>query len=513
MLFSERRNRLFFSLTLYKIEENTNLIKHKKTIERIYMITNQRSYRKKAMIIEAVTSFFGTLMPLVLLAAGLIIGIKLRFFYIFHPIKTFRLMFAKKHDGISPIRAASMALAGTLGVGNITGVTAAIAVGGAGAIFWMWCSAFVAMSVKYAETALAVRFRRKSSDGFYGGAPFYIVAGINGHLGARLGAVFAVLCIINSITVGNILQVNAAARSAELTLGVPCVITGIAAALLTAIIVSGGAKRISALTVKLIPIVSLLYIFMCTAVIFSHSELLGNVTHRIFAEAFDITSAAGGIGGFTVSRAVRYGVTRGVLTNEAGSGTSPTAHACADSASPMAQGCLGIFEVFADTIIICTFTAYAVLIGEEIGIPASEDAIDTVSELFYSIFGHWGDKLLVIVIFVFVFATLISQFYYGKTAIAFFKSKNALSLPYLLVFTASSAVGAVMLPKLMWQLSDLTVGIMTVINTVCILVMTRDVEDCTDITFGRGKLHRREQKCPKSASYCINSENASKTLH
>lgn len=465
------------------------------------------------MIIESVTSFFGTLMPTVLLAAGVIIGAKLRFFYIFHPIKAFRLMFTQKHDGISPIRAASMALAGTLGVGNITGVTAAIAAGGAGAVFWMWCSAIVAMSVKYAETALAVHFRRQNRDGFYGGAPFYIKDGLRGKLGAKLGAGFAVLCVINSITVGNILQVNAAARSAELALGIPCIVTGIVSAVLTAMIVSGGARRISSLTVKLIPAISLLYIFMCTAVIFGHSELIGAVTHRIFNEAFDFSSAAGGIGGFAVSRVVRYGVTRGVLTNEAGSGTSPTAHACADSASPTAQGCLGILEVFADTIIICSFTAYAVLIGEEIGIPASEDAIDSVSKLFFSVFGAYSAPMLVLVIFVFVFATLISQFYYGKTAIAFFKSKRSLSRAYLIIFTLSSAVGSVMLPKLMWQLSDLTVCIMTVINTVCLLVMTKEVAACTDTTFGRGKLCRRDRKSPRSTPSCINSENSAKSLH
>lgn len=465
------------------------------------------------MIIESVTSFFGTLMPAILLAAGLIIGTKLRFFYIFHPIRSFRLMFTKKHDGISPMRAASMALAGTLGVGNITGVTAAIAAGGAGAVFWMWCSAVIAMSIKYSETALAVRFRRKNTDGFYGGAPFYISDGIKGRLGVRLGALFAILCVINSITVGNILQVNAAARSAELTLGIPCIITGTVTAALTAIIVSGGAKRISSLTAKLIPIISVLYIFMCSVVIFNHRELIGEVTYRIFSEAFDFSSAVGGVGGFAVSRAIRYGVTRGVLTNEAGSGTSPTAHACADASSPMAQGCLGIFEVFADTIIICTFTAYAVLIGEEIGITASEDAIGTVSELFSSVFGRFGAPLLVIVIFIFVFATLISQFYYGKTAITFFKSKNSISNVYLLIFTASSVVGSVMLPKLMWQLSDLTVGIMTVINTACLLIMTKEIKSCTDTTFGRGKLYRYDRKCPKATSSCINSENGSKSLY
>lgn len=439
------------------------------------------------MFIEQITAFFGTLMPAVLLAAGVAFGTKIRFFYILHPIKTCRLMLSKKSDGISPFRAASMALAGTLGVGNITGVTAAIAVGGAGSIFWMWFSAIMAMSVKYAETALAVRFSRKDRNGCFGGAPFYICDGIKGSLGFALGAFFAILCVLNSLTVGNILQVNAAAGAAELTLGIPRAATGVIFAVLTLTIVSGGAKRISSITAKLIPIASLLYIFMCTAVIFRHIELLGDVTARIFAEAFDFSSAVGGVGGFAVSRAIRYGVTRGVLTNEAGSGTSPTAHACAEATSPMSQGCLGIFEVFADTIIICSFTAYMVLIGEQIGICASEDAVTTISELFSTVFGRYGDPIFVFIVFVFVFATLIAQFYYGKVALSYFKFQKRLELPYLLSFAASSVVGSVIIPRLMWQISDLTVGIMTICNVLCLAAMTKELEKCTDLSFGRGK--------------------------
>lgn len=465
------------------------------------------------MFIERAADFFGTVMPVVLLAAGVIFGAKLHFFYILHPVRTGRLMFARRGDGISPMRAASMALAGTLGVGNITGVTAAVAAGGAGAVFWMWFSALAAMSVKYAETALAVLYRRRNSSGFFGGAPFYIADGMKRRGAYALGAVFGVLCIVNSFTVGNILQVNAAARAAEISLGVPCALTGAVAAVLTAAVVTGGARRISSLTVRLIPAVSVIYIFMCGAVIVRYGEFIGCVTERIFSEAFDFSSALGGVGGFAVSRAVRYGVTRSILTNEAGSGTSPTAHACADAHSPMSQGCLGVFEVFADTIVICTFTAYAVLIGEEVGVCASEDAVGAVSELFSLVFGGFAAPMLTFVIFVFVFATLVSQFYYGKTALAFFGAEKRLFLPYLRLFMSASVYGAVVMTETMWHISDLTVGIMTTLNIICLCLLQKDVGKCTDLSFGRGKLRLPNKKFPITTTAYNNVEKVPKSLH
>ncbi len=465
------------------------------------------------MPLSAVTDFFGAVMPILLLAAGIYFGVRLRFFYIFHPIKTARLMFARKKGGISPLRAASMALAGTLGVGNITGVTAAIAVGGAGAIFWMWVSAVVAMSVKYAETALAVAYRQRGKNGYFGGAPYYIRYGIGSRISRGLGAFFAVLCIANALSVGNILQVNAAARAAELSLGVPAIVTGTVMAIVTAAIVLGGAKRITAFTARLIPSVSVIYILMCVAVIICYRGFIDDVTARIFSEAFNFSSTAGGVGGFMLSRAVRYGVTRGVLTNEAGSGTSPTAHACADSVSPMSQGTLGIFEVFADTIVICTFTAYAVLIGEEVGIYASEDAIGSVTALFELVLGRLATPILTFVVFVFVISTLFSQFYYGKIALTFLDLEKRFSSAYLALFMLTSVVGSVIVPELMWSISDLTVGIMTALNVICLVLMRKEVVKCTDFTFGRGKLQLSNKNTSNMTNVYHNVEKAPKTLY
>lgn len=430
-----------------------------------------------------ISELLGYIMPAVLLTAGLYLGVGLRFFYILHPVRTLRMMFRRGSGGISPFRAASMALAGTLGVGNITGVTAAIAMGGAGAVFWMWCSALVAMSVKYAETVLAVIYRRKNKNGYYGGAPYYISDGLSKYKNSyKLGVFFAVLCVINSFTVGNILQVNAAASAAEYSVGMPRLICGVIIAAMTAISVIGGAKRISAITSKLIPFVSFIYIAMCAVIVFGNIELLPTVTENIFKEAFSFQAAAGGIGGYGIMTAVRYGVTRGILTNEAGSGTSPTAHACADAVSPMAQGCLGIFEVFADTIVICSMTAFAVLIGAEHGLELTGDAMETAAGIFEYFIGNSAPCILTFSVFVFVFATLISQYYYGKVALGFLGIGKTGKALYFLLFSASAVLGCVIAPKLMWELSDITVGVMTTVNVISVFLLRQKVIDSTEVT-------------------------------
>lgn len=306
-----------------------------------------------------------------------------------------------------------------------------------------------------------------------------------------IGSVFAVFCIMNSIIVGNILQVNAAASAVEVTFGIPAIAVGCVVAAATSAVVLGGAKRISSLTVKLIPVVSGVYIIMCATAIIINADMLPAAVTRIFKEAFSLSSAAGGVCGYGISAAMRYGVTRGILTNEAGSGTSPAAHACADTDSPMAQGCLGIFEVFADTIVICSMTAFVILIGEEYGILVSEDAIASAFAVFSALLGEWACSVLTAVILVFVFATLMSQHYYGEVAMRFFGDGKKNKTVYTVVYLIAAVYGSVIAPELMWTLSDVTVGVLTCVNVTALILLRRDVIDLTDSTIGRGKLHRR----------------------
>ncbi|MCD7783034.1 MAG: amino acid carrier protein [Firmicutes bacterium] len=425
------------------------------------------------MLDTAARALSALMIPL-LFTAGLYFGFATRFFYIFHPIKTLRRVFGKRDGGISPLRAASVALAGTLGVGNITGVITAIYSGGPGAVFWMWVSALAAMSVKYAETALAVRFRRGAAGEHYGGAPFYIRDGLGGGKLARaLGGFFAVLCVINSFVVGNILQINAAASAAHDAFGINPVAVGAASALLTFAVIIGGAKRISALTSRLIPAVSLLYIFMCVSVIFAYGEYFCDALFDIFTSAFSFRSALGGAGGYTVAEAVRFGVTRGILTNEAGSGTSPTAHACSDAKSPHEQGTLGIFEVFVDTILICSLTAFAILTASRAGITLSDDPMRAASLAFSSVLGALAPPLLTAVSVMFVFATVISQHYYGETAIRYLFPGSGARRAYTLLYVCAAVVGSVISPAVMWNAADIIVGAMTSVNVVCLLLERR----------------------------------------
>ena len=423
-------------------------------------------------VFEILASFLGAVMPPVLILAGVYFAVRLRGFFILHPVGTARLMSRRRGDGISPVRAASMALAGTLGVGNITGVVSAIAAGGAGAVFWMWVSAFAAMSVKYAETALAVTYRRRSGDGYYGGAPYYIADGMKTRRARGLGAVFAVLCIGNAFTVGGVLQVNAAARSTSELLGVSPYAVGGVLAILTLCAVTGGAERITNVTVWMIPAVSAVYIFMCISVIVICRDALPDAAAAIFRDAFSLRAAGGGAGGYMITQAIRYGVTRGVITNEAGAGTSPTAHACADAVSPESQGCLGIFEVFADTILICTLTALAVLTA---GISMTGDAMADATQVFESVLGDGSGAALSLCVFVFVLATLFSQHYYARVALRFLGLDLRGSIIFTAAFMCMIILGSGMAPPVVWLSADITVGAMTLINVFCLWKMRRMV--------------------------------------
>ncbi len=456
---------------------------------------------------EAVSGVFGAVMAPVLILSGIYFAFRLGWFYVLHPIRTLSLMTARRGDGISPVRAASMALAGTLGVGNITGVCAAIASGGAGAVFWMWISAFCAMSVKYAETALAVLHRRRGASGYYGGAPFYIKDGIGGRGGAALGGFFAVLCVVNSFTVGGILQVNAAADAVSETLGVSPVAVGIALAALTAAAVTGGAKRVSGLTVYMIPAVSALYIAMCAAVIAVCRDAVPAAFRAIFRDAFSPQAAAGGVGGYMFASAIRYGVVRGVITNEAGAGTSPTAHACADAHSPGAQGCLGIFEVFADTIVICTLTALAVLSAGGGRLVLWEDPMSTAAGAFVSVLGGGAAWALTAAVFVFVLATLLSQHYYANVALSYFGGSGRVSALFTASYIVMIVFGSVMSPPAVWLASDITAGLMTTVNVVILLLMRREVAPPPEIKSVAGNHAEARGKAASRRAYSGLDEN------
>lgn len=440
---------------------------------------------------EAASAFLsGILLPVLLIAAGVFFGLKLRFFWLLHPIKTVRtLLAAEGKDGTSPFAALTMALAGTLGVGNIAGVATAITAGGAGAVFWMLFGAFTAMAVKYAEVYLAVLFRRyRTENGHsvrYGGAMYYIRDGFLGaahgrmakRAGALLGGVFAVLCAVNALLTGNVIQVRAAVSCVE----IPPLLFGVLFAIPATSLMTGGMRHLSRLTVVLIPLLSALYILLSGVILVTNAGEIPRVCGEIVRDAFRFDAVGGGVLGLTVSRAVRFGITRGIFSNEAGCGTAPTAHAAADTVSPHHQGCFGIFEVFADTVLLCTLTALVILLYENGGgLDGIELSLAAYTCLGREAGGAWlgiaADSFMRISVVLFAFATVVCQSFYGVEAIRYFIPSKSARTCYIILSAAAILTGSLIQPDVMWQIADVVVSGMTVLNVLCLFFLRRHVK-------------------------------------
>ena len=418
------------------------------------------------------TYLSGYIMPLLLMGCGIYLGIKLRFFYLLHPLKTLRtLKDGAAGGGVSPFRALSQALAGTLGVGNMTGVATAICQGGAGAIFWMWVSATLAMSVKYFEVYLAVKCRRRGTEGYFGGAMYYIKDIFSKRfpkVAPFLGGGFAVLCIINSILTGNIIQVNSAAGAFP---KIHPIIIGAALSSLVLPVALGKGKRVSGVTFALIPVLTAFYTGASLFVIIPNLSRIPEVLEEIFKGAFSLKSAGGGALGYMVMRAIRFGTTRGIFSNEAGSGTSPTAHAEANTKSPHHQGCFGVFEVFCDTILLCTMTAFVILLSD--GTKRGLSGIGLTLYAFSSQAGREVGLLVGVSVILFAYATVICQISYGAVALRSITKRAVFYRAYLILSIAATVIAPFVQEGIMWQAADLVISLMTALNTVCLMYGSR----------------------------------------
>jgi AGCS family alanine or glycine:cation symporter len=367
-------------------------------------------------------------------------------------------------------------------------VATAITAGGAGAVFWMLAGAFCAMAVKYAEVSLAVRFRRTRQEGgrsvHFGGAMYYIRDGLTaaarGRSGRRaailLGGLFALLCALNALLTGNTVQVHAAVSCTEL----PPLLFGLLFAAAAVIAMAGGMRRLSRLTSVLIPVLAGGYLLLCTVILLANAAEIPQILARICREAFGFTAVGGGFLGYGVSRAIRFGITRGIFSNEAGCGTAPTAHAAADTKSPHHQGCLGLFEVFADTVILCTATALVILLytdGEGQGLDGIALSLAAFTRLSGEIGGPWlaffAERFLKISILLFAFATVVCQSCYGIEAIRYFVPRKGARAVFIALSVGAVMIGAVISPGVLWQWADLTVSVMTAVNVLCLLRLSR----------------------------------------
>ncbi|MCL1858605.1 MAG: sodium:alanine symporter family protein [Oscillospiraceae bacterium] len=383
----------------------------------------------------------------------------------------------KNKTEITPFEAVSAALAGTMGVGNIAGVATAITAGGPGAIFWMWISAFFCMIIKYIEVILSQLYKQKKNGGFIGGPMYYISAGLKSR---GLAVLFSFFCIVSSFGIGNMSQANTIANSFESTFNIPGIITGTAVAIITMAIIIGGVKRIVSFTSKFIPLMSVIYMIGAIIIIIFNSRNLPESIKTIFADAFAIKQAGAGILGFVMSRAVRFGISRGIFSNEAGLGSAPIAHAISSPESPVQQGMWGIFEVFFDTIVVCTLTAFAILTSNAHKI-SGLDGINLTNAAFASVFGSISGIFLSVSIIFFAIATLISWSFYGECCIAYLfenSRENIINLCkniYKLVFTGLIIVGSVINIKTVWSLSDIFNALMALPNITAVIILSPKV--------------------------------------
>ncbi len=416
------------------------------------------------------TYLFSWLCPIILLCAGGFLFLKLRVFSLLKP-SCIRAVFQKedRKNATSPFRALCMALAGTLGVGNIVGVASAIAIGGAGAVFWMVVSALFAMSLKYAETVLALRYRKSDGENVHGGPMYYIQNGLHRPIWAKI---FCVLCVGASFLIGNFVQTQALLHSLEYAFDLPANAVAVCFAILIFAVGMGGGKRIGAVTERLIPILTILYLALSFAVLIQNASRLPMVTAEIFRQAFSLKPVVGGAIGFGMQNAVRYGVARGLMSNEAGCGTAPIAHAASGN-SPAKQGIWGIFEVTIDTVLLCTVTAYVLLLAPQNHAP---DAMEFALQSYGSFYGVWMIKALALAIVCFAFASVIGWSFYGTEALSFLCKRKGAVRAYLFLYALASVLAPSFSERSVLDVTDFFVYALTILNTLCVLLLAREAE-------------------------------------
>lgn len=375
----------------------------------------------------------------------------------------------QKQNGISPFQAMSTALAGTMGVGNLTGIAAAMSLGGPGAIFWMWVSAFFGMMTKYAEVLLAVKFRRQKADGsYYGGPMYYMQDG----LGARWMAVlFCVLCVASCVGGGNMTQSNAISMVAAGYFGLPGWVSGLFVCLCIGLVIIGGIRRIAAVTEWVIPFLTILYLVSAVVALFLRRAYIPAAFASIFSAAFSTQSAVGGAVGYGVSRAVRFGIARGIFTNEAGLGSAPIAHAAADAKHPAAQGLWGVFEVFADTLVVCTLTALVILTSgvAEGGFTGA----GMTAEAFSAVLGPFGGWMVAFSLIFFAIAAILGWSFYGEQSLVYLlPGRKKVLIFYRVAFLCCCFMGCVLKIDLVWALADIFNAMMAAPNLLALLCLS-----------------------------------------
>ena len=486
-----------------------------------------------AKVNDVINNFVWVKIGLVLLiGAGILLTCATRFFQVAHIPHWWKMTIGslfhknstatKKTDKktISQFQSLCTALAATVGTGNIAGVSAAIVIGGPGAVFWMWLAAFFGMMTNFSENVLGIYFRRRNKDGEWsGGAMYYLKDGMGKYKGCKaissvLAVLFAIFAILASFGIGNMGQVNKitlnleAAFFSNVDLGlvgnIPVVnlLIGMALMILGALIIIGGLQRIATVAEKVVPFMAIAYIIGCLGVFIANFHRLGDMFASIFKFAFGVKAAFGGVAGITISQVITQGCKRGVFSNEAGLGSSVMVHSSSNVAEPVKQGMWGIFEVFFDTFVVCTMTAIVVLSSGCINLETGM-ALDGVNDAtlvslaFGSVFGKVGEIFVATAMLLFAFTTVLGWSQYGTKAVEYLFGTKAVKV-YKVIFVLMIVSGAVMTSSLAWDISDTFNGLMMIPNLIGVVSLLPLVAKITSNYVAR---HIKGQRVEPMLSY------------
>ena len=381
-------------------------------------------------------------------------------------------------DGMSSFQALATAIAAQVGTGNIAGCASALVSGGPGAVFWMWVSAFFGMATIYGEAVLAQKYKEVSEDGAVSGGPiYYIKAAFKGKLGTFMAGFFAVAIILALGFMGNMVQSNSIGDAFYTAFGVPKIAAGIVVAAVSAFIFLGGVKRIAAITEKLVPIMAIFYICGALIAIGMNAQNILPALQSIFVGAFTPQAVMGGAIGISIKEAVRFGVARGLFSNEAGMGSTPHAHAMAKVEKPQDQGAVAMVGVFIDTFIVLTLTALVILTSGMLGTTGADGQMLTATALaqaaFNNSFGSFGNAFVAICLLFFAFSTIVGWYFFGESNVnALFKGSKKATFLYGVIALVFIVVGSFQKVTLVWDMSDMFNGLMVIPNLLAVLALS-----------------------------------------
>ena len=433
-------------------------------------------------IVEYINAFLWDFVLLFLLCGtGIYFTFKLKFIQVRKFKEGFKKTFGNiklkgdqaDENGMTSWQSLATAIAAQVGTGNLAGAATALIAGGPGAVFWMWVSAFFGMATIFAEATLAQKFRTVIDGHITGGPVYYIQAAFKGRAGKIVAYAFSVMIILALGFMGNMVQSNSIGDAFNVAFGIKPIYTGIIVALVSLVVFLGGVKRIASVTEKVVPVMALFYISGATIIVLANFREIPDAFRQIFVGAFNPTAVTGGVIGITINKAVRFGVARGLFSNEAGMGSTPHAHAIAKVKTPCDQGIVAMMGVFVDTFVILTLTALVILVTNVLpeGYAGTYAGTGLTQAGFESVFGRFGTVFIAICMLFFSFSTILGWYFFGVTNIKFLFGKKAVKV-YAVLVAIFVALGSALKVNFVWSLSDCFNGIMVIPNLVALIVLS-----------------------------------------